>query len=65
MLFSLKKRESSQLCGKPESTQAYDFSYSRLEDNTSIICSKRIMNEENHIMAFFGKLNFLWKVVES
>ena len=23
------------------------------------------MNEENHIMAFFGKLDFLWKVVES
>lgn len=63
--FLTEKRESRQLCGKPESTQAYDFSYSRLEDNTSIICSKRIMNEENHIMAFFGKLDFLWKVVES
>ena len=27
--FLTEKRESSQLCGKPESTQAYDFSYSR------------------------------------
>ena len=65
MLFSLKKGKAVSSVGSPKVPRHTISVILDLEDNTSIICSKRIMNEENHIMAFFGKLDFLWKVVES